>query len=232
MEKAKRTLKIVLNVFIWIFVVFAIFITVLVISAQNSADGVPEIGGKCVINILSDSMSPTIKSGDIIIGRKLSESEKQNLKKDDVITFYADLNGDGKTELNTHRIKEVNLSSSSSVISYTTNGDNNLAEDTEAVTTDRIISIWTEKRIGRVGSVIGFLQTSTGFLVVIVIPLILFFAYEMYRFIKTLISVKNSGKKQITEADEEEIKRRAVEEYLKQQEETNQQQDTGEDANT
>ncbi len=231
MEKAKRTLKIVLNVFIWIFVVFAIFITVLVISAQNSADGVPEIGGKCVINILSDSMSPTIKSGDIIIGRKLSESEKQNLKKDDVITFYADLNGDGKTELNTHRIKEVNLSSSSSVISYTTNGDNNLAEDTEAVTTDRIISIWTEK-IGRVGSVIGFLQTSTGFLVVIVIPLILFFAYEMYRFIKTLISVKNSGKKQITEADEEEIKRRAVEEYLKQQEETNQQQDTGEDANT
>ena len=221
MEKSKRILKIALNVFIWVFVVFAVFITTLVITAQNSADGVPEIGGKCVINILTDSMSPTFKAGDLIIGKKLSEAEKQNLKKDDVITFYADLNGDGRTELNTHRIIEVNLSSSGDVISYTTKGDNKVTNQTadEAVAWGRVISIWTNDKIPSVGAFISFLQTQTGFLVVIVVPLLAFFVYQLVKFIITLNTVKNNGKNQISADQEEEIKKKAVEEFLRQQEE-------------
>ena len=69
--KTKKTLQIVLNVVIWLFVAFAVTITVLVIAAQSDSDGVPAIGGKCFISILTDSMSPTFNSGDMIVGEKL-----------------------------------------------------------------------------------------------------------------------------------------------------------------
>ena len=51
-------------------------------------------------------------------------------------------------------------------------------------------------------------------------PLFLFFAYELFVFIKTLLTVKNEGKKVITAEDEELIKQRAIEEYLRRQQES------------
>ena len=45
----------------------------------------------------------------------------------------------------------------------------------------------------------------------------LFFIYELIVFIRKFLKVKNAGKKQITAADEEAIKQKAIEEYLKAQ---------------
>ena len=44
-----------------------------------------------------------------------------------------------------------------------------------------------------------------------------FFIYEAVVFAKTLISVKNDGKKVISAADEEAIKQKAIEEYLRRE---------------
>ena len=49
----------------------------------------------------------------------------------------------------------------------------------------------------------------------------LFFVYQLVMFIRTLISVRNDGKKVITVADEELIKQKAIEEYLRRQAEVN-----------
>ena len=225
--KTKKTLQIVLNVVIWLFVAFAVTITVLVIAAQSDSDGVPAIGGKCFISILTDSMSPTFNSGDMIVGEKLTDEQKTKLVVDDgsrqsgdIITFYADLDGDGNKEINTHRIVGVNLDSAGNAISYITQGDNkqtNVVTDKDPVLCTNVICRYTGTRLKTVGGVIGFLQTSTGFLVVIVIPLVLFFIYELYRFIVTLKSVRGEGKKTITAEDEELIKQKAIEEYLRQQ---------------
>ena len=221
MKKARKTLRIALDVFIWLFVVFAVIITVLVISAQNP-DGVPTINGKCVINILSDSMSPNFKKGDIIIGKVLDADEKYNLQAGDVITFYSDLNGDGIEELNTHRITKINYDpSDNSVLSYTTKGDNtetNMSEDSGAVLWQKVICEWTGGKISGAGSVVDFLRTSKGFLICIVLPLVLLFLYTLYRFFTALMKIRNTGKKQITAADEALIKQQAVEEYLRQKE--------------
>jgi signal peptidase len=74
-------------------------------------------------------------------------------------------------------------------------------------------------KLSGIGTVISFLQTSKGFLLCIVLPLLLFFLYELYRFIIAFINLKNNGKKQLTAAEEELIKQRAIEEYLRQKEE-------------
>ena len=53
-----------------------------------------------------------------------------------------------------------------------------------------------------------------GFFLCIVLPLILFFLYELYRFITILVSEKQKKAEDKAIESEEDIKRRAIEEYL------------------
>ncbi len=223
-EKTKKIMNICFNVFVWIFVAFSVAMTTLALAAQSNADGVPAIGGKCFLTVSSDSMSPTFKKGDLLICDMLSSSEKSEMQVGDVISFYSDLDGDGVNEINTHRIVRINYDSKSEVESYVTKGDNtttNVAEDSP-VRWQYVICRWGENgedggRIGGVGGFISFLQRPTGFLLVIVLPLTAFFIYHIFVFVKVFMSVKNQGKRKITAADEELIKQRAIEEYLRQQ---------------
>lgn len=211
-----KILKVVGNVLIWLFVVFAILVTVLVFSAQGNRDGLSSIMGKSLVNIVSDSMAPTFKKGDLIIDNVLTDEQKLNCKVGEVITFYADLDKDGEDEINTHRIAEVY--SEGGYTYYITKGDNtttNPVNDEIHVISAKVLGKYTEHKIPGAGTVISFLQTSTGFLCVIVIPLVLFFLFEFYNFISVLVKVKSKGKK-LTPEEEEEIKRRAVDEYLRQ----------------
>ena len=224
-EKTRKTIKIILNVLLWAFVLFAVVITVLVFAAQNDENGVPSIGGKCIITIQSDSMKPTFEQGDMIIGQKLTDDEKKLLKpksddyEGDIITFPIEIQG--VPTFNTHRIIEVVKDENGNLTGYRTKGDNaetNVTADTDVVRWERIVSKYTGTKMAGLGRFLDFLKSSTGFLVVIVIPLILFFVYELIRFIFAIKTVKGKGVKQISAEDEEEIKRKAIEEFIKQQE--------------
>ncbi len=218
MKKYMKALKIVGNVIIWAFVAFAVAITILVFTAQSDANGIPTIGGKYFINIVSDSMEDTILEDDLIIGQKLSEDEKKALPVNAVITFMADLDGDNQRELNTHRIIGINYTSDGKVASYVTKGDNKPLADVYPVFPENVVCKWTETRYSGIGGFLTFLQTRTGFGVVIILPLIAFFLFELIKFILTLTDVK-SGKKKLSAADEEAIKQKAIEEYIRRQKE-------------
>lgn len=220
MKSVKKTFAIIGNIILWIFVILAVFMTVLVFSAQGNKEGLSNIMGKSLVTIQSDSMNPTFKTGDLIIDKVLTNSEKSKLKTDDIITYYVDLNGDGISELNTHRI--VDVYEENGYTYYVTKGDNNETNpvnDKDPVMSSYVLAKYTGTKLGGVGTVISFLQTSTGFLCVIVLPLVVFFLFELYSFIALIIRLK--GKKGISKEEEEEIKKRAVEEYLRRQQETN-----------
>jgi signal peptidase len=123
------------------------------------------------------------------------------------------LDKEGKLELNTHRIVSIR-SGEDGYIYYTTKGDNNIIADTDEVRYDNVIGVYNGRRVGGVGSVLNFLQTPNGFLICVVIPLVLFLLYELYNFIKVMMTVKNEKKNKL---DEEEIKKKAIEEYIAQQ---------------
>ena len=224
MKKFKKILKTAVNVIIWIFVVFSVIMTVFALAAQSNADGIPSLGGKCFLTVASDSMSPTFDEGDLLISSMLTDEEKRSLKPGEVITFHADLDGDGRTELNSHRIVSVNYDATGNVVSYVTKGDNtktNLIEDKDPVKWHSVIAKWNEKdMIPGVGGLLSFLQTPKGFLIAIVLPLILFFLYELFLFVKTLLTFKQKkedGAPKLTAEEEEAIKKKAIEEYLRQQ---------------
>lgn len=229
-SKAKKVWSIIGNVLIWIFIAFSVVVTIFAFSANSSSDGIPTVAGRVISPVLSPSMEPTIKKGDLILSRKLKEDpdhpekdEKMNLNVGDIISYNVDLDGDGQREVNTHRIIEV-ITDEAGFVSYKTKGDNNLATDNYTVYPADIISIFDENKDTRIpvlGDVIDFLMHPTGFFVCIVIPLILFFLFEIIMFVRKVVEVKNSDKKQITAEDEELIKKRAIEEYIRSQNEAN-----------
>ncbi|MBO7303925.1 MAG: signal peptidase I [Clostridia bacterium] len=218
-EKIKKIAEISVNVLIWIVVVMSLFITILVFSAQGSKDGVPSIFGKSLVTIESGSMKPTYKEGDLVFMTKLTDAEKAKLDVGDIITYFApiDINNDGKTgDINTHRIVRIDHTTGT----VHTQGDNketNPVEDSYTLKYMDIIGKCTEKgRVGGLGAVIKFLRSSLGFFLCIVLPLILFFLYELYRFISLIVSerAKNAP---VSSETEEEIKKKAIEEYLASQ---------------
>lgn len=226
--KKKKILNIILNVFIWIFVAFSAFMTILSLTASSSQDGIPSISGTAFMTVSSDSMKGTFNKGDLILVKKLTEEGKMNLQVGDVITFRADLDGNGTEELNTHRIYEIEYFEDGTPATYKTWGDNNPIKDEDPVKWQNVVGKWNRKTtddgiaIPFVGGVIGFIQKPTGFLVAIVLPLVIFFLYEVYVFIKAVFTVKGekASKTQAAEsaAHDEAVKQAAIAEYLAAQE--------------
>ena len=113
---------------------------------------------------------------------------------------------------NTHRIIAVNNTGDN--ISFTTKGDNNDIKDSLNVYPVDIIGKWTGTKINGFGKVMSFLRTKTGFFICIIIPMAIFFIFELYKLMAVIVEVKTAAKPEI---DEEEIKKRAIEEYLAEQ---------------
>ncbi len=216
-KQAKKPLKIVFNVILWVFLAFALITMIFAFMSASNDYGVPTVGNKVVLNIKTDSMSPTIKAGDMILGTVLTGEEKSNLHADtDIITFFADLDGNGTKELNTHRIKIAYGDGT-----YQTQGDNNDLPDNYTVYANDIVCVWHEgdTKIAGLGAVIGFLQSQLGFLLIIILPLAVFFIYELVKFILLMIQLKNGDKKKIS-PEEEAIRQKLYEEYLLKQQQT------------
>jgi signal peptidase len=210
---AKKVLKIVFDVIAWAVLILALLVTIIVFSADRN-NGVATLLGYIPLTVESDSMKPTFEADDLILVKEIDDVAK--LKEGDVITFWTLDIVDGQRVKNTHRITAVNEVDGS--YSFTTKGDNNSLEDTSTVYTSDIIGKWTNVKISGMGKVMSFLRTKTGFFVCIIIPMAIFFLFELYKLIVTVVEIRRPE----AELDEEEIKKKAIEEYLAEQEKKSQ----------
>lgn len=213
----KKALSIILNIIAWIILLFALLVTIIVFSTSRNGD-TANLFGYIPLSVESDSMKPTFATGDLIIIKEVDDLYK--LEKGDVITYWTII--DGQRVKNTHRIVDINEFETTR--SFVMKGDNNAENDTDPALPSDIVGKWTETKITGFGKVMDFLRTKKGFFICIVIPMIIFFLFELYKFIITLVEVKKPA---LTEADEEEIKKRAIEEYLAEQKK-NEQEPAGE----
>ncbi len=200
----KNVLKIIVNVLAWVVLILALLITIIVFSSERN-NGVANLFGYIPLTVESESMSPTFCKDDLIFCREVDDIN--TLKEGDVITFWTII--DGRRVKNTHRIVGINQAENSR--SFVTRGDANPLDDDMPAYAGDIIGKWTEVKLTGVGKAMSFLRTKTGFFVCIIIPMAIFFLFELYKFIVTLVEVRKPEAEVI---DEEEIKRRAVEEYL------------------
>lgn len=142
----------------------------MIVKSLIAPDQVPNFGGYAPLIVLTDSMYPTIESGDLII---VKAAAPEDLKEGDIVSFF-DPDSTGSSVV-THRV--VTLLEDGSFI---TKGDANNAEDQTPVPAEKLVGRY-QLRIPKAGNVAMFIQTTPGLVVCVGLPLILLVGYELIR---------------------------------------------------
>ena len=164
----------VVGIFLCIILIPILFFnTLLIIKGYSNPDEVPGIKGYKPMMVLTDSMYPTIKSGDLII---IKEIDPNLLEIGDIITFY-DPAGNGQTTV-THTINNIIIENEK--LMFETKGDNNNTPDRLLVESEAVIGVYVF-RIPIVAKVAMYLQTLPGLILCIFLPLGIIILYNLIR---------------------------------------------------
>ena len=159
-NKRKKNAKITKRIIDIIIIILLYNIILVFISCINKIEDISLFGYKAY-RITTDSMSPSINTGDVIIVKKVQE---EKLQAGDVITFKQ------QDKVITHRITHIDEQDGKK--QYTTKGDNNNLEDNEKIEYSEIEgeNVLT---IPKLGYFIYALENQIVFLFIILILLLL-----------------------------------------------------------
>lgn len=211
-KSVSKTINTIVNVILVVVIVFAA-VTTFMSFVTTSGNGVPSIFGVQFLSIQTDSMYPTLKPGDLAVDTPVKDFSK--LRPGDIITYWTVI--DGERVLNTHRIE--NIYDGGGYLIFETKGDHNTNVDPLTVHESEVMGQY-RFHISGAGKVFDYLQTSTGFFLVVLLPVILFFVFNLVQFFRALFeyqAVKNRIKFE-QERDIEEITSNQQTEEQKQEE--------------
>ena len=174
MQSVKKVASIALSVVMWIIILVAALYAFTTLATHEDGS-VSDIAGFTPLAVQSDSMAPTFNKGDLIVIKKCDTSK---LEVGDIVTFHTII--DNEYALNTHRIAAID--EVNGMRSFTTKGDNNDVADTHIISDGDIVGKYVFA-LPQMGKVMDFLSSSMGFLIVIVLPMLLFFIYQVYHLI-------------------------------------------------
>ena len=183
MNAVKRGTEILISTVLWAVILLAALFAFTTLATRDT-NQVATLAGYTPLTVASDSMSPTFRAGDLIIIRKCDPA---TLKEGDIVTFHTIINNE--FALNTHRITEIQ--DLGGARSYVTKGDNNELADIHMIADGDIVGKYVCHLAG-FGKVMSFLSSSLGFLLVIVLPLLIFFIYQVYHLITVSIDLKKA----------------------------------------
>ena len=214
MNKVAKTIcAAVVDILIVVLILFSIIISISSITAKAN-NGVPDLFGYTPFSVQTDSMKPTLRKGDYIF---IEECDTEALAVGDVVTYFTMI--EGQRVINTHRI--VNVFNSNGMIEYQTQGDNkdtNPEPDKLLLAPDDVIGKYCGSRIPVLGSVIDFLSTQLGFFLVILLPVLLFTLYQIYKLVMVILhNHKVDVLNAMNEGASEEVKEAIIAEYLAKQ---------------
>lgn len=169
-------MKILKNVITFLTIlIFALSLLIIInVSVAIKNKKVPSLFGYSYMNVLTPSMEPVIKVDDLIIVKKAS-----NYDVDDIVSFYYDINNDGIKEVITHQI----VSKDNDIA--TTHGVNNPPSSKEEVNANEIIGkvIYKSTFLGRVLSS-EIVTNKIYILSLIIFMLIIFIIFQIIKIYK------------------------------------------------
>lgn len=210
-------------------VLFAIILTLIMILNPKQ-DEVSGVGIK-LLPVLTDSMDGEreidgvkysgFPAGALVIAKS---PDYDDLKVGDIVTFQMRAD-DNTMVLNTHRIIEI--VDVEGVKKYRTQGDNPEATVDSTLKLPGDIKAVYITHINGLGKALNWIRDGYNFIYVIIIPLGLLLIYNIYLVAQIVVESKmkkaraaaaeDAKQAALASIDEEEIKRKAIEEYLKQQ---------------
>lgn len=228
-EKQKKIVNAVVIALELIIVVVAIGFSISILLSTGY-ETTTDFGDASVrlMPVLTDSMTgdnpDSFNPGDLIIVKKATDESIAALEVGDIVTYVGNVGG--ARGFITHRIVAIEGEGNGRI--FTVKGDK-YPEGTNLETkyVGDIKGIYSSKIAG-IGDALLWLQEPTQFFLVVMLPLILLLVYNAYLVIRMVVEAKLKKQQEQAEAalaaaqsnaalDEEEIKRRAIEEYLASQ---------------
>ena len=173
-DKLQKSLTIAGWVLCVILIPILIINCTLIIKSYANKKSVPDFAGSVPFIVLTDSMYPEIKSGDLILCKKINPDD---VKVDDVISFF-DPVGNGSAVI-THKVVEIIDGDDGKY--FRTRGINNNTDDSTPVHEDDVIARYTGFRLRGIGNIAMFMQSTAGLIICVVLPIILFVGYDFMR---------------------------------------------------
>lgn len=152
-----------------VFVPLLLINVTLIVKSYTNPNEVPDFLGYKPFIVLSGSMEPNIMTGDMVF---VKETDPDSLKVGDVIAYKSG------SAVVTHRIMEV--TSENGETRYITQGDANNAPDQTAVKPADVEGLY-QRRVAGAGNLAMFMQTTTGMILFVVCPLVLFVLWDVLR---------------------------------------------------
>ena len=174
----KKTLKGLVVAFIILEVVLMCFVMIFKMSGKN-----PTLFGYQFYVIVSPSMEPELSVGDVILSKKY---KGQPIETGDIITFLG-REGSLEGKVVTHQVIEVEEINGE--LSITTKGLANNIED-PSITQNDVLSVMKYKTVV-FGFIYRLMSSTPGFIFLILLPLLILIASEIYRLAKILHSDEN-----------------------------------------
>lgn len=174
-KKILNILKIIILILLILFALFTVY--------QKVFPNNPSAFGFRTYSIITKSMEPVLKKGDVIL---VQERNTSSYKVGDIITFKG-TSGELKGKIVTHEIVGIKLENGKNI--FYTKGIQNISED-PAVYEDEILGKYIYK-FKFFSLIERIMDTKIGFILIIIIPLGYIYFYEIRDIIKDIKNIKN-----------------------------------------
>ena len=165
-SRTRRALGAATSILLGALAIFALLLVVLGVIARPGHDGVSRVGGHPMLTVLSGSMTPVFRPGDLIIDNPVAAAKVDQLVPGDIITFHVT---GSSTNLITHKIVAVKHVNGG--VKYQTQGVANNAPDPELVQPDHVVGTY-RKHVPMAGYLLQAVQKKTIFFLLILVPLL------------------------------------------------------------
>ena len=223
MKTLKKIGKVALDVLIVIVFIISVVLVIANITSNKKNGEQPNVFGYVISSVQSESMSGTFEKGALVVGKMVDEDTV--IEKDDIISFYQKVGG--ATIINTHRVVDVDTAGGTTI--YQTQGDNREVcptPDNEWKTINDVTSVY-KFHIPGVGGFIDFLKEPLGFVLCLVLPMLAFIGWQVYKLIAIYLQTK---KEQMLEEAKDGVSDEAKDAIIKEYLAKMQSQQTTEDA--
>jgi signal peptidase I len=160
--------------------VTAVLATVIAIATHFSRDGTYTAFGHPVMTVLSGSMTPVIRTGDLIVDNPVTPAQASSLRPGQIISVRE---APGSHKLITHRIVAVQVAHG--IVSYVTKGDANNAPDGTPRPASEVVGVF-RFAIPRGGYVLAALHRPLVLGLLLASPLLLLLAGPLFQFARRM----------------------------------------------
>ncbi|MGB4033932.1 MAG: hypothetical protein WBM21_03730, partial [Christensenellales bacterium] len=206
----------ILTIIIAVVLVFS-FIAFVSLVVQVAGGKKPSVFGYRLYYILTDSMTPELQVNDVILSETINSKQeaKNRIKEGDVVTYIAQF-GIQKGLTITHKVvKGPHYDEEIGKEVITTMGTKSGATPDPPVPLENIQAVMI-KKLPILGGFYRFIMSTAGLLTIIILPMAIMLAFLVYRLvahIKKPIEKEQSISVEEYKKKEQEIARKAVEEY-------------------